>query len=61
MTPEAIKAIRKRHGFDLETFGQTLGVSLEIVQAWKQGLLEPEGMYRSVLEALTKGSQAARS
>lgn len=51
MTPNEIKQIRKQTGLNAEKFGALIGVSKKTVESWEQGVRNPSGPARKILES----------
>ena len=52
MTPEEIKQIRKQTGLSAEKFGAIIGVKKKTVESWEQGVRNPSGPARNILETM---------
>ena len=52
MKPEEIKAIRKKTGLNAEKFGALFGVGKKTVESWEQGVRNPSGPARKMLESM---------
>lgn len=50
--PAEVKALRQKVGASQAVFARMLGVSPELVQHWEQGLREPSGMARRLLDQI---------
>ena len=55
MKPEEIKAIRKKTGLNAEMFGALVCVSKKTVESWEQGVRNPSGPARKILENIKGG------
>lgn len=56
LTPETIRELRRRLGLTQPAFAVRLGVSVQAVRHWEQGLRTPTGLYAKALRALIKQS-----
>jgi DNA-binding XRE family transcriptional regulator len=60
LTPDEIRAIRKRFGRSQEWFAQTLGVSFATINRWERGHYRPAAEYMQTMividEALKRDS-----
>ena len=52
MTPTEIKQIRKKTGLNAEKFGALVGVGKKTVEAWEQGVRNPSGPAKKILESM---------
>ena len=52
MKPQEIKAIRKQTGLNAEKFGALVGVSKKTVESWEQGVRNPSGPAKKILESM---------
>ena len=52
MKPQEIKAIRKKTGLNAEKFGAMVGVGKKTVEAWEQGVRNPSGPAKKILESM---------
>lgn len=59
-TPEKIKQLRKDYGERQEDFCQRLGVSLPALRHWEQGLGDPSGPARILLDRLAQDLREGR-
>ena len=52
MTPTEIKALRKKTGLNAKGFGALIGVKAKTVESWEQGVRNPSGTARKILESM---------
>ena len=52
MTPDQIRDTRKQTGLNAEKFGALVGVSKKTVESWEQGVRNPSGPARKILESM---------
>ena len=52
MKPQEIKAIRKKTGLSAEMFGALVCVSIKTVESWEQGVRNPSGPAKKILESM---------
>ena len=52
MNQQEIKALRKQTGLNAEKFGALVGVSKKTVESWEQGVRNPSGPARKMLESM---------
>ena len=50
MGKDEIKQIRKKTGLNAEKFGALIGVGKKTVESWEQGVRNPSGPARKILE-----------
>ncbi len=55
MSPERIKALRNREGFNQPQFAALLGVETRTVQRWERGAIGPKRPLRILLEMIDAG------
>jgi len=58
MTPAKIKRIRKSTNLSQTVFAKVLNVSLASIQHWEQGIRQPSGSTKVLLELLNKNPHA---
>lgn len=51
MTPEEIKALRKRVGMSQQSFAEVIGVSIHTIHSWEHGKCKPMPMALRKLRA----------
>jgi DNA-binding transcriptional regulator YiaG len=54
MTPEQVRAIRKRLGLTQQELADTIAASQVTVARWETGVNEPKGAYLKALQELAK-------
>ena len=52
MTPTEIKSLRKKTGLNTKDFGALIGVKAKTVESWEQGVRNPSGPARKMLESM---------
>jgi putative transcriptional regulator len=52
MNSDEIKQIRKQTGLSAEKFGELVGVGKKTVESWEQGVRNPSGPARKILESM---------
>jgi len=52
MDKDKIKQIRKQTGLNTEQFGALIGVGKKTVEAWEQGVRNPSGPARKIIESM---------
>lgn len=52
LTPDTIRDLRRRLGLSQPAFAVRLGVSVQAVRHWEQGLRTPTGLYAKALREL---------
>lgn len=52
MTSDEIKQIRKKLRLSAEKFGALVGVGKKTVESWEQGVRNPSGPARKILETI---------
>ena len=52
MTSDEIKSIRKQTGLNAEKFGALIGVGKKTVESWEQGVRNPSGPAKKILESM---------
>jgi putative transcriptional regulator len=59
-SPKDIKSLRQRVGVSQAFFAHLVGVSIELVESWEQGLREPRPIARRLLDEIARDPQRWR-
>jgi len=54
ITPEFVKALRSRLALSQPAFADRLGVSVQAVRHWEQGIRTPTGLYAKALRDIDR-------
>ncbi len=53
-TPAAVRALRQRVGVSQAFFSHLVGVSVELIESWEQGLRQPRPIARRLLDEIAR-------
>jgi len=58
LTPDEVRAIRRRRGLSQAAFAARFGINLRTLQDWEQGRTQPDGPARAFLLVIDREPQA---